>query len=155
MSDSTAIPVSNTAQQRRGARIVAGAALLLVLAIVILPLVGSTSIDFGRALAGASPDAEILFYARLPRVLLAVLVGGALAVTGVVFQALVRDALADPYVLGVASGASLGAVLAICFGWRQVGSLPAIWLAASPSCAGSWEASSRFPTRRLLGWRYW
>lgn len=108
--------------------------LLLLVVAVVAPLVGSTSIDYGRAFAGESPDAEILFYVRLPRVLLALLVGGALAVTGVLFQALVRDALADPYVLGVAAGASLGAVLAICFGWRQAG-VSAMWIAASVGAA--------------------
>ncbi len=114
------------------------AAFVLVLAVaVISPLIGSTSIDWSRALSGVSPDSDILFYARLPRVLLALVVGGALAVTGVIFQAIVRDALADPYVLGVAAGASLGAVLAICFGWREVGSVPALWLAASAGAAAS------------------
>ena len=104
------------------------AAALAVLCLA--PLVGSTSIDFSRALAGLSPDHEILFYTRLPRVLLALLAGGALAVAGVLFQAMLRDALATPYTLGVSSGASLGAVAAICMGWREVGHLPAIWLAS-------------------------
>jgi len=120
---------------RSRSAIVVLSALLLVAAAALMPLIGSTSIDYGRALAGESPDAEILFYARLPRVLLALLVGGALAVTGVLFQALVRDALADPYVLGVASGASLGAVLAICFGWRHAGGISPMWLAASAGAA--------------------
>jgi len=102
---------------------------------VVTPFLGSTSIDFTKALAGQSPDAEIFFYVRLPRVLLALLAGGALAVTGVLFQALVRDALADPYVLGVAAGASLGAVLAICFGWHSAGGVSTIWLAASAGAA--------------------
>jgi iron complex transport system permease protein len=43
---------------------------------------------------------------------------------------LLRDALATPYTLGVSSGASLGAVLSICLGWRQIAGLPAIWVAA-------------------------
>ncbi len=109
------------------------AAALAVLAIA--PLVGSTSIDFSRALAGLSPDSEILFYARLPRVLLALLAGGALGVAGVLFQAMLRDALATPYTLGVSSGASLGAVAAICLGWREVGHLPAIWIASFAGAA--------------------
>ncbi len=113
------------------------ASLLLLAALLVLPLVGSVSIDYGKAFAGTSPDKEILFYARLPRVLVALLAGGALAVTGVLFQALVRDALADPYVLGVAGGASLGAVLAICLGWRGTGSLPAIWLASFAGAAAA------------------
>jgi iron complex transport system permease protein len=49
------------------------------------------------------------------------LTGGALSLAGAVFQALLRDALASPYTIGVSSGASLGAVAAIVFGWRQAG----------------------------------
>src|SRR5207245_11296384 len=60
----------------------------------------------------------ILFYARLPRVLLALIAGAALSVTGVLFQCMLRDPLAEPYTLGVSSGSSVGAVLAICFGFR-------------------------------------
>ncbi|PLX23742.1 MAG: hypothetical protein C0600_14240 [Ignavibacteria bacterium] len=53
---------------------------------------------------------------RLPRVLLALLVGGGLAVAGVVFQVLLRNVLADPYILGVSGGASVGALTAIATG---------------------------------------
>lgn len=92
----------------------------MLAAIAILPLIGSAHIDYGRAIAGQSPDSEILFGVRLPRVLLAMLTGGALAAAGVLFQALLRETLATPYTLGVSSGASLGAVIAICLGWNQV-----------------------------------
>jgi iron complex transport system permease protein len=87
------------------------------------PLIGSTHIDLRRALTHVSPDYEILFYARLPRVLLALLGGAALSVTGVLFQCMLRDPLAEPYTLGVSSGASVGAVLAICLGFRATGLL--------------------------------
>ncbi len=60
-------------------------------------------------------DAQIFFIARLPRVLAAALVGAALALAGVVFQALLRNPLASPDTLGVSAGAALGAVLAITF----------------------------------------
>ncbi len=123
--------------RRRGLRSVIAASLLLLAVTIVLPLIGSVPIDYGKAFAGVSPDREILFYARLPRVLLALLAGGALAVTGVLFQALVRDALADPYVLGVAGGASLGAVLAICLGWGGLGSLPAVWPASFAGAAAA------------------
>ncbi len=103
--------------------------------VVVAPLVGTTRIDYARALAGLSPDREILFYARLPRVLLAALAGGALGVAGVLFQALLRDALATPYTLGISSGASLGVVLALCLGWRQVLGLPAVWVCAFTGAA--------------------
>jgi iron complex transport system permease protein len=58
----------------------------------------------------------ILMQVRLPRVLLGFLVGACLASVGVVLQALLRNPLADPYVLGVSSGAALGVALAILFG---------------------------------------
>ncbi|MBL8229372.1 MAG: iron ABC transporter permease [Bryobacterales bacterium] len=114
---------------------VLGCACVLVLAIA--PWIGSTKIDSTRVFAGLQPDAAIFFQARLPRVFLAALAGAALSMAGVLFQALLRDSLADPYTLGIASGASLGAVLAIVLGWREIGGLPAIWLAALAGAAGA------------------
>lgn len=61
-------------------------------------------------------DRAILLDVRLPRVLLAALLGGALTSAGVAFQALLRNPLADPYVLGVSGGASIGGVVALVFG---------------------------------------
>jgi iron complex transport system permease protein len=58
------------------------------------------------------------------------LAGGVLGAAGVLFQALLRDALATPYTLGISSGASLGAVTAICLGLREVAGLPAVWVFA-------------------------
>src|SRR5438270_1491805 len=98
-------------------------AIALLIVSVAAPMIGSTHIELGKAFAHVSPDYEILFFARLPRVLLAVIGGAALSVTGVLFQCMLRDPLAEPYTLGVSSGASVGAVLAICFGWRPVGLL--------------------------------
>ncbi|MCX8007688.1 MAG: iron ABC transporter permease [Coriobacteriia bacterium] len=68
----------------------------------------------GRALAGRSGPVEdaVVIGLRIPRVLLAALVGACLATAGVLYQALFRNALADPYILGVSSGAGLGATLA-------------------------------------------
>lgn len=110
------------------------AAVMLAVA-VAAPLVGSTGIDLRRALQPGSMEHEILFRARLPRVLLALMAGAILAVAGVLFQALLRDALATPYTLGVSSGSSLGAVAAICFGWEVTGGLPVIWVAALAGAA--------------------
>lgn len=59
----------------------------------------------------------IVWQIRLPRTLLAAMVGASLATAGVVFQGLLRNPLADPYILGVSSGAALGAVIAIVTGW--------------------------------------
>jgi iron complex transport system permease protein len=96
---------------------------ILVAVAIAAPLIGSTHIDLSRAFARVSPDYDILFFARLPRVLLALLAGAALSVTGVLFQCMLRDPLAEPYTLGVSAGASVGAVLGICFGLRLVGLL--------------------------------
>jgi iron complex transport system permease protein len=61
-------------------------------------------------------EENVVVQLRLPRVLSAALVGVALSITGVVFQGIFRNPMADPYVLGVASGGGFGAVLAILFG---------------------------------------
>lgn len=81
------------------------------------PLVGSQAISIQDALSGESTAATILWRIRLPRVLLALLAGGALAVSGLAFQTLFRNPLAEPYTLGVAGGAALGAVLAMQLEW--------------------------------------
>src|SRR5207249_1788001 len=65
----------------------------------------------------------ILWEVRLPRLILAFLVGSSLATVGVALQALLRNPLADPYILGISSGAALGAALAVQFGvsWAFAG----------------------------------
>jgi len=110
---------------------IGGSLAILILTSVITPLIGSSHIDYGRAFAGASPDHEILFYARIPRVILALLAGAGLSATGVLFQALLRDPLAEPYTLGISSGASFGAVLALCFGFTTIAGLPGVPLAST------------------------
>ncbi|KKB36843.1 Vitamin B12 ABC transporter, permease component BtuC [Bacillus thermotolerans] len=61
-------------------------------------------------------EENIVWNLRFPRVLLAIIAGAGLAVIGTAIQALVRNSLADPYILGVSSGASVGATLVILFG---------------------------------------
>ncbi|MGE0448353.1 MAG: FecCD family ABC transporter permease [Vicinamibacterales bacterium] len=94
---------------------------LAVAACLLAPLAGSTRISLSEVFDSSVPytentAAQIFFVARLPRVLAAALVGSALALSGVVFQALLRNPLASPDTLGVSAGASLGAMLAITFG---------------------------------------
>jgi iron complex transport system permease protein len=91
-----------------------------VTAVVLLlaPTIGSTPISltrvFDTSIAWAdNVDAQIFFVARLPRVLAGALVGAALAASGVVLQALLRNPLATPFTLGVSAGGALGAMLAI------------------------------------------
>jgi iron complex transport system permease protein len=117
-----------------GAAVLALAGLgVLAAAIVAAVAVGSVAVAPGDTLGILlraiglpvhrtwSPEAEtIVLELRLPRVLSAVLVGGGLAVAGAAFQGLLRNPLADPYVLGTASGAALGAAVAVLIPVRAV-----------------------------------
>jgi iron complex transport system permease protein len=107
-------------------------ALTLALAVVLGVSFGSgraTALDLLRP--GSLPHAIVLGY-RLPRVLLAALAGGGLAAVGASFQAVLRNPLAEPYILGVSGGAALGATLAIASGLSG-GRLPGA--AAVPAAA--------------------
>jgi len=89
---------------------------------------------------GVNPDYEIFVKIRLPRVILACLVGAALAASGAVFQALLRNPLADPYILGISSGAGLGAIIAVISGlsWTFWGRSPVAVFAFTTALATVW-----------------
>src|SRR5580693_10420907 len=101
-----------------------GLTLLLVVAAAICLaslLVGGSGISAKQAVAalvGAGDEAarNVMMEVRLPRLLAAFGVGGLLALAGVLLQALFRNPLADPYVLGVSGGAAVGALLAMVTG---------------------------------------
>lgn len=104
---------------------VALALLLLAVCAAAAALAGTQSISIATALrVPTSVDHSILFGVRLPRIALAALAGGGLAAVGVAFQAILRNPLAEPYVLGVSGGAALGATLAIV----AAGGIAAAWL---------------------------
>jgi iron complex transport system permease protein len=89
-------------------------AVALLAAAVLVALRVGEPISLARAFAEpTSLDHAILFRARLPRVLLGVIAGAGLAVSGSAYQGLLRNPLAEPYVLGVAGGAALGATVAL------------------------------------------
>jgi iron complex transport system permease protein len=97
--------------------------LLLVVSIFLGLGVGSTGHNFADLLAlltgQGSPDAAmagIIWNIRLPRVLLAALTGATLSLGGLVFQALLRNPLAEPYILGISGGSAIGAILGILLG---------------------------------------
>ncbi|ABA24864.1 transport system permease protein (plasmid) [Trichormus variabilis ATCC 29413] len=103
--------------------------IILIISITLAVMIGPVPIPPLRvwqiALAQLFPNltgdwtpaqVQIVWLIRFPRVLLAFFVGAGLSVVGVTMQALVRNSLADPYILGVSSGASVGAVLVILFG---------------------------------------
>ncbi|OON94259.1 MAG: ABC transporter [Candidatus Epulonipiscioides saccharophilum] len=100
--------------------------IILFMSIMIAVTIGSTSISITevynvlineiKSHISQGMIRDIIIYIRLPRLILAVAVGMGLAVSGVVMQAIVKNPIADPYILGVSSGASLGATIAIMLG---------------------------------------
>ena len=88
---------------------------------------GSVKVPVFKGLTGAGLDSTswtILWELRLPRVILAGIVGWSLSIGGVVFQALMRNPLAEPFLLGISSGAAVGAVAGIIFGILFWGGIP-------------------------------
>ncbi len=95
---------------------VASALVVLAAVMFVCSLIGARNV----------PLKAVFVPVRLPRVILAAIVGAALACSGVVFQALLRNPLADPYILGISSGAGLGAIIAVIsgFSWTLWGRSP-------------------------------
>lgn len=106
-------------------------ALLTVGAALLAIVTGAARLPLSDVLAALSGGGDatartIVLELRLPRVVLALVAGGGLAVAGAVFQALLRNPLAEPYVLGVAGGAAVGAVAALTLGLSVIpGAVPA------------------------------
>lgn len=103
-------------------------AVLVVVSMLLALRLGAVSLTTGalvEALSGTGDPTIITIVRelRLPRAFQAALVGAALAVSGATFQALLRNPLAEPYILGVSSGAAVGAVVTVVTGW----SLRFIW----------------------------
>lgn len=101
-------------------------ALLLVVAGLVAIRIGAVRLSTGeivRALLGEGDPRTLAIVRglRAPRVVLAALCGGALALSGMTFQALLRNPLADPFILGVSSGAATGSVAAVVLGLDEVG----------------------------------
>lgn len=123
----------------RGRRALAGALVALAVALVLAGAIGSVRIapadviriflqGLGFGIEPTWPETHriILWDVRLPRVLMAALVGMGLAVAGGAYQGLFRNPLADPSIIGASAGASLGAAIAIAF-FDRVALLPGVW----------------------------
>lgn len=129
---------------RRLVGVLALAAALAAAVAVVAPLLGVRVDRAGRhlellGLGALSPDGagRALLDLRLPRVLAALLVGGALAGAGCALQALLRNPLAEPFTLGISSGSSLAAVLAIRLGAEGVLGGAGVGAAALAGAAGT------------------
>src|SRR5262245_61967609 len=110
---STADPPARSAK----ARATVLATVLFVACFVLAVLFGTEKTSLARAwLDPSSLDRLILVRARLPRVALAAAAGGGLSVVGAAMQALLRNPIAEPYLLGVSGGAALGATVGILLG---------------------------------------
>ncbi len=107
-----------------------GSAIAYLLAALLLPWAGSGPISLSRVIGKAAPDYGIFVQLRVSRTLLGLLAGGALALTGSLFQSMLRDSLATPYTLGVSAGAALGAVLTFVFDLDRLLGFPATWIGA-------------------------
>src|SRR5579883_1459232 len=115
-------PISKSAKQVRYQLLIVCLLVTLLISITLAVMIGPVPIPplqvwqiaLSQVLPGftgnwSPAQVQIVWFIRFPRVLLAVLVGAGLSVVGVTMQALVRNPLADPYILGVSSGASVGA----------------------------------------------
>ena len=103
--------------------------IICLLIVYISTMIGNTSVSFveankillnklfgftfGGTVDGTSGEAAIIWNIRLPRILLCFITGGALALCGSAFQGIFKNPMADPYILGVSSGAALGAAIGI------------------------------------------
>lgn len=97
------------------------------LAVLLSVRFGSVSLTTSEAVAallggGDAVHRAILLDLRLPRAILGLLVGGGLALAGAVFQALLRNPLAEPFILGISGGSAAGAVLVLALGLAAAGS---------------------------------
>ncbi|HIJ67752.1 MAG TPA: iron ABC transporter permease [Planctomycetes bacterium] len=131
--------------KKLGTRIVS-TLLVLMLTMFLCSMIGTEDVSLNAVFAEQTADKinidyEIFVHIRLPRIILAAAIGAALACSGVILQALLRNPLADPYILGISSGAGLGAVIAILAGlswdlwWGSpiavfafAGALATVWL---------------------------
>ncbi|HEY0143009.1 MAG TPA: iron ABC transporter permease [Thermoanaerobaculia bacterium] len=95
-------------------------ALLLAAMLALAVSIGATSLSWSALFAGDETARAIFFRIRLPRVLLAAAIGATLAVAGVTFQTLLRNPLADPFILGVSGGAACGAAVSTALGLARI-----------------------------------
>src|SRR5262249_41288810 len=133
-----ALPLSGFAHPARRLAVLATLALAAVVSLAFALSVGSVAVDattIWHALAGdaSGTDVTIVRALRLPRALAALAVGGLLALAGALMQVLLRNPLADPYVLGISGGAAVGALSATLAGFAAM---------ATPAALGGALAST-------------
>jgi len=135
---------------------------LLAAAMIAALRFGAVALNTSEVFAALTGNGSLLHQnilreLRLPRAVQATLVGAALALSGTTYQALLRNPLAEPYVLGVSSGAAFGAVVSVVSGWsqREVWALPlCAFLGAALAMVLvfriAWSVGQRLDSRVLL-----
>ena len=135
-----------------------GARVIKALAILTLVLLASIAVGLAvgsqrihpASLFSDSFSRTLFFRLRLPRVLMGMVIGASLAVTGGALQALFRNPLADPYTLGVSGGGALGASIAIALGWSaRIAGIPLVFAVsfAGAATAGRSGAATASPSK--------
>ncbi|MCK4904941.1 iron ABC transporter permease [bacterium] len=124
------MPGSNGISQNKKRKLVRWASWIFIMLIFVLVIgflslcIGSGGFYFKEIISGIStkgtPEFSILFDIRLPRIILAFVVGGALSLAGVILQGIFRNPLVEPYTLGISGGAALGVTLNIVFGIASI-----------------------------------
>jgi iron complex transport system permease protein len=134
----------------------AAAAALLALALIVGVVAGGVRLSFPDLLSGHGPaneTARLIASLRLPRVALAAIVGACLALAGAALQALLKNPLADPFLLGTSGGAATGAAFAVMAGLSPLLSPAAAFagaIAASVGVAAMARRGGRLDLQRLL-----
>lgn len=131
-SDSNIIKATQSAQARKARLVILGLTVALVVATVVSLMLGRYPIDPGQALSmlvnqvipldptWTDQQATLFFNVRLPRILLALLVGCCLALAGAAYQGTFQNPLVSPDILGASQGAAFGAAVAILLGLSSV-----------------------------------
>lgn len=112
--------MTGSPRSRRLARPALLLAAALLVALLVASTFGTTTVSWRAALRGDATARAVMFDIRLPRALLAALVGAALAAAGATFQTLLRNPLADPFILGVSGGAACGAAVSTALGLARI-----------------------------------
>jgi iron complex transport system permease protein len=156
LPDSSFEPRTSNLSRSRLVGPAAALGLLLLVCLVLAVAAGSTSVPLRAALDGDPTARAILFQLRVPRALLAALIGATLAVAGLTFQTLLRNPLADPFILGVSGGAACGAAIATALGFARIpGVVPLVAFGGACAATGAVFLLARRreytdPTRLLL-----
>jgi iron complex transport system permease protein len=142
-----------TSRRGRLALALAAGVLAVAAAMAVSATVGARPVSLAAALGGVEPDRAILLGLRLPRAIVAAVVGCALAAAGTALQALLRNPLAEPFVLGVSGGAALGGslVLVAAAGLSRVAGDAGEALGAAPPVAVGAVAGAALSTVLVFG----